>query len=219
MEHKGSRYLVFCRGLSSLVCAACSVIICVLGLVSAYAVYDGLLANREPAELDELRAQLGEESSFSWAAGMVAWLRIDGTHIDHPVMQARDNKWYLTRDYLGRDAVSGSVFLDYRNSADFGDGLSIIYGHRMNGDLMFSDIAKFADSGFFLSHRSGRLITPVSDVPLIAIEHRVLSAEDDAYRGLSKENLGLGDGRYLLLSTCNRSGRMKRDVLVMKIVQ
>ena len=148
---------------------------------------------------------------------MVAWLRIDGTHIDYPVMQANDNEWYLTRDYLGRNAVSGSVFLDFRNSADFDDGLSIVYGHRMNGDLMFSDVAKFADSGFFLSHRSGRLITPVSDVPLTAIEHRVLSAEDDAYRGLSKESLGLGDGRYLLLSTCNRSGRMKRDVLVMEI--
>ena len=217
MEYKGSRYLAFCHGMSSLVCAVCLVILCVLGLVSAYAVYDGLLANREPAELDELRAQLGEESSFSWAAGMVAWIRIDGTHIDYPVMQARDNKWYLTRDYLGRDAVSGSVFLDYRNSADFGDGLSIVYGHRMNGDLMFSDVAKFAGTEYFLAHRSGRLITSTGEYELMATGHRVLSAEDVVYKSLSKEGLGLGDGRYLLLSTCNRSGRMKRDVLIMEI--
>jgi len=194
------------------------VILFAICALASYAIYDGVNAGREPNEIAELREQVAEDvESFEWREGMVAWLRIDGTHIDYPVMQGDDNKWYLTHDYLGRYAASGSAFLDYRNRADFGDSVSVIYGHRMNSDLMFSDVAKYADGEFFAAHQSGRLFVRGGGYELSAVEYRVLSVEDGIYSRLDGSSLGLGDGKYIILSTCDRATRAKRDVLVLRV--
>lgn len=218
MEYKSARYIVFCRVLGFLIKTACYIAILALTALSTYTFYDGIVVNREPDGIHQLRGQISDSAeAFVWPDEMVAWLKIDGTHIDYPVMQGGDNKWYLTHDYLGREAMSGSVFLDYRNRQDFSDDLSIIYGHRMNNDLMFSDVAKFADAEYFEEHRNGLLKTPNGEYELRVVAHNILSAEDNAYEEVSGASLGLGSGKYLLLSTCNRSGRMKRDVLIMEI--
>lgn len=217
MEYTSPRYLVVLRGVSFMLDAVEIVILFAICALASYAIYDGVNAGREPNEIAELREQVAEDvESFEWREGMVAWLRIDGTHIDYPVMQGDDNQWYLTHDYLGRYAASGSVFLDYRNRADFGDYVSIIYGHRMNGDLMFSDVAKYADDEFFAAHQSGRLFVRGGGYELLAIEYRVLSVEDGIYSRLDGSSLGLGDDKYIILSTCDRAARAKRDILVLR---
>lgn len=43
---------------------------------------------------------------------MVAWLTIDDTKIDYPVMQGKDNTEYLNKDPYGDYALAGSIFLD-----------------------------------------------------------------------------------------------------------
>ena len=218
MEYTSPRYLVVLRGVSFMLDAVEIVILFAICALASYAIYDGVNAGREPNEIAELREQVAEDvESFEWREGMVAWLRIDGTHIDYPVMQGDDNKWYLTHDYLGRYAASGSVFLDYRNRADFGDYVSIIYGHRMNGDLMFSDVAKYADGEFFAAHQSGRLFVRGGGYELLAIEYRVLSVEDGIYSRLDGSSLGFGDDKYIILSTCDRAARAKRDILVLRV--
>ena len=50
---------------------------------------------------------------------MVAWITVDGTNIDYPVMQGKTNSEYLNIDPYGEYSLSGSIFLDSRNSADF----------------------------------------------------------------------------------------------------
>ena len=52
---------------------------------------------------------------------MVAWLTIDGTNIDYPVMQGSDNSRFLNIDPFGEYSLSGSIFLDSRNAPDFSD--------------------------------------------------------------------------------------------------
>ena len=47
---------------------------------------------------------------------IVAWLSLDGTNIDFPVVQGNDNLTYLNKDIYGDFALSGSVFLDYSNA-------------------------------------------------------------------------------------------------------
>ena len=218
MGYKSSRYLALCRAFSSFVSAICFIILFAFTALSIYAFYDGLAVNREPEEMNELRKEISDgAAAFSWFEGMVGWLKIDGTHIDYPVMQGGDNKWYLSHDYLGREAMSGSAFLDYRNNSDFRDDLSVIYGHRMNGDLMFSDVAKFADADYFAEHQDGSLKTPNGEYVLRVVAHSILSAEEKVYDEMNVESLGLKPGKFLLLSTCNRSGRTKRDVLIVEM--
>ena len=48
-----------------------------------------------------------------------AWLTVDGTKIDYPVVQGETNLEYINQDIYGEFALSGSIFLDKDNSPDF----------------------------------------------------------------------------------------------------
>lgn len=90
--------------------------------------------------------------------GMTAWLTVDDTSIDEPVMQGADNTEYLKKDCYGKYSVSGSLFLDSRNSADYTDPYSVIYGHHMRGGAMFGNLSKFLDQDYLETHTSGTLV-------------------------------------------------------------
>jgi sortase B len=89
-----------------------------------------------------------------------AWLTIDDTHIDYPVVQGQSNVDYLNQDVDGSFSLSGSIFLDYQNDNDFSDSYSLIYGHHMDGEVMFGEIPYFLESNYFDSHTSGIVFTP-----------------------------------------------------------
>ncbi len=217
MDYANQKYLMMCRGVGFALELACFTVLLALSLLAAYALYDGATANREAEGVVEMRQQIVDNAAdFKWREGMVAWLSLEGTHIDYPVMQAQDNKWYLSHDYTGRPATIGSVFLDYRNKETFEDEISLIYGHRANNDLMFTDIAKYADREFFLKHRFGRLKTREREFELEAVEYLEVSVKDRLYSELAGDSLGLGSGRLIVLSTCSRKDRRKRDVLILR---
>ena len=89
---------------------------------------------------------------------MVGWLTVDGTSIDYPVMQGGNNLTFLNRNPYGEFSLSGSIFLDSRNSPDFSDEYSIIYGHHMAYGKLFGALDAFLDETYASSHRSGTLL-------------------------------------------------------------
>ena len=89
----------------------------------------------------------------------VAWLTIDGTPINYPVMQGRNNDEYINKDPFGNFSLSGSIFLDSRNSSDFSDPYSLLYGHHMDHGAMFGALDSFIEKSFFDQHRTGTLTT------------------------------------------------------------
>lgn len=89
-----------------------------------------------------------------------AWLTVDGTNIDYPVLQGKNNSEYLNHDIYGKYSLGGSVFLDCRNSRDFTDHYSLVYGHHMDGGAMFGDITEFEDETYFNGHQTGWLFVP-----------------------------------------------------------
>jgi sortase B len=90
---------------------------------------------------DELQAQ---------NADMVAWIKIEGTRIDYPVMHTpNDSQYYIKRDFNKDYSASGTPFVDYRNTfAPRSDNI-IIYGHHMNNGSMFSDLLKYENVSYF----------------------------------------------------------------------
>ena len=89
---------------------------------------------------------------------MVAWLTIDDTNIDYPVMQGSDNTKYLNLNPYGEYSLSGSIFLDSRNNKDFTDEYSILYGHHMEYGNMFGALDDFLDNSYLKKHSHGTLI-------------------------------------------------------------
>ncbi len=88
---------------------------------------------------------------------VVAWLSINATNIDYPLVQGANNSAYLNKSVSGEFSLSGALFLDYRNAPDFSDPLSIVYGHNMTGDMMFGGIDNYADPDYFNRHLKGTL--------------------------------------------------------------
>jgi sortase B len=89
-----------------------------------------------------------------------AWLTVDGTNIDYPVVRGETNLDYINMDVYGEFSLSGSIFLDCRNERDFSDYYSVIYGHHMAGDVMFGEIPYFLKTGYFQKHTTGTLFLP-----------------------------------------------------------
>lgn len=113
---------------------------------------------------------------------IAGWIRMDGTHINHPVLHGRDNFEYLSKNPDGEFYQGGSIFLDAGNAPDFSDKYIIIHGHHMARGAMFSDVAEYADREFFEEHLQGELITPGGVYQLTAAGFKTVNAyEGDLY--------------------------------------
>ena len=88
------------------------------------------------------------------------WIRLEGTRVDYPVMQSKDNDFYLSRAVNGTWNKVGTPFMDFRNSGDFSDRLTVIYGHYMGDGSMFTDIHNYKSQKFYDEHPYIDLYTP-----------------------------------------------------------
>ena len=119
---------------------------------------DETLLHFKPTEAGDNTAGFSDLAALS--PDVRAWLTLDDTHIDYPVVQGEDNVKYVNTDVYGNFSLSGSIFLDYRNAADFSDAYCLLYGHHMDGDVMFGELARFLEADYFTSHPTGTLYLP-----------------------------------------------------------
>ena len=67
------------------------------------------------------------------------WIKIDGLNIEYPIVQGKDNDYYLKRDVYGKWTDYGVPFFDYRMS-NFKtlSRNTVVYGHNLRyDDLIF----------------------------------------------------------------------------------
>ena len=89
----------------------------------------------------------------------VGWLRIEGTAINYPVMQSKDDpEFYLHHAVSGEYSYPGVPFLDARCEIGVSNNL-IIYGHNMKNGTMFHDLRYYASKDFWQGHRRISLAT------------------------------------------------------------
>lgn len=74
---------------------------------------------------------------------IVGWLKVNDTNIDYPVVQAKDNEYYLTNNFKKEKDNSGWIFMDYRADSMFLSDNTIIFGHNMYySGVMFGTLYK-----------------------------------------------------------------------------
>lgn len=142
-------------------------------LYSGYALWDNnrvyaeavnvqaeMLALKPILETDEEDASPGFTELLSINSDVCAWIEVNNTKIDFPVLQGESNLSYINRDIYGNFALAGSIFLDSRNHRDFSDPFSLLYGHHMAKSNMFGDLDLFLDKDFYEQNRSGTLLLP-----------------------------------------------------------
>lgn len=79
----------------------------------------------------------------------VAYIKVNGTTINYPVVQSKDNEYYLKHSFDKSYNEAGWIFLDYRNDITTLNKNNIIYGHNMLNHTMFSTLTKMLDKEFF----------------------------------------------------------------------
>ena len=128
-----------------------------------YAIWDSrqIYSGADAALYETYKPQSTDTESFEELQKInpevIGWLTVYGTSIDYPLVQSDDNQKYVNVNAKGEYALSGSLFLDYRNKADFSDFCNIIYGHHMEKKSMFGEVEEFKEQDFFDSHRYGFL--------------------------------------------------------------
>ncbi|WP_157869558.1 class B sortase [Paucilactobacillus hokkaidonensis] len=89
-----------------------------------------------------------------------AWVYVPGTKINYAILQSKDNKFYLHHDEHNKSSISGQIFMDYRNHANFSSKNTFIYGHNMYDKTRFSDLSKYFSSSFLNAHKHVYIYTP-----------------------------------------------------------
>lgn len=115
-----------------------------------YKASDSSLQTYKPKENEVLMPELDNN---------VAWISLDDSDVDFPVMQGLTNEDYLSIDPYGNYSLAGSIFLDARNNDDFSDDYNLLYGHHMENYGMFGALDKWLDEDYFNSHLTGTLTT------------------------------------------------------------
>lgn len=181
------------KAADSLVSAAVILFLAVAGLYSAYALWDNaqvyaavdnvqseLLALKPTAEAVEEDGGASFEELLAINPDVCAWLTLDGTQIDYPVLQGEDNLTYVNTDVYGDFALAGSIFLDSRCDRTFHEKYALLYGHHMDNSKMFGDLDLYEDQAFFEENISGMLILPDRAYELETFAFLKVPASEDA---------------------------------------
>ena len=165
---------------------------------------------------------------------MVGWITIDDTNIDYPVMQGKDNSYFLNTDPFGNYSLSGSIFLDSRCSPDFSDRFSVIYGHHMDYGKMFGSLDDFLNEPYMKSHRTGTLMTGRNADKVYKLEvfasMKVSSTEKTVFdmdsariaafiRNSADVQIADKDKRIVALATCSDANTLTKTVVFCYIVE
>lgn len=167
---------------------------------------------------------------------ITGWLYFDNAEISYPVMQGKDNSFYLTHLPDGTENSSGSIFADYRNGNMGEDDNFIIYGHNMKNDTMFGLLDEYGNQQYYEKHPcfyyltkdkaykadiiAGCVVSSTSDIYKTNFEEKKLSqivkelVENSTFK--SDVNYKKGD-RLITLSTCSATEEL-RYVLVAVIL-
>jgi sortase B len=231
------------RLINKLVNLAVLVAILLPAALSCYALWDSndVVKNAESEQYEKYKPQedaLSFDELCELNPDVVGWLTIYGTYIDYPLVQGEDNEVYISRNPLGEYSLTGSLFLDYRNSRDFSDFNTIIYGHNMSPPIMFGTIRDFKEEDYFESHKYGEVYfggrswgleifaivgadsydTKIYAPGVQGEENKTAYLENLLANAVYKRDVGVtAADKILVLSTCSNVGTNARDLLIARV--
>lgn len=158
-----------------------------------------------------------------------AYMSVPNTNIDLPILfNAEQDNYYLVHDIDGNSTIVGAIYSQSMNTQDFTDPVTVLYGHTLINDTMFSQLHKFEDPEFFEANPYFNVYLPneiLTYEVLSAFEYdnrhimntydftntdqqqeffNAVQGSGDFTKGLFRETtpLQVGEDNILVLSTC-----------------
>ena len=102
--------------------------------------------------------RLQEENS-----DIVGWLEIPNTTINYPVLQGKDNEYYMYHNYKKQKSKNGSIFLTKDYDWSIPSSNLLIYGHNLQDGTMFQELLRYKKEEFYKQHPIIRFTTEKED--------------------------------------------------------
>ncbi len=173
------------------------------------------------------------------------YLEIPGSVISQPIVQhPSDDAYYLTHSPYKQKRQSGAVFTEKTyNTKTFDDPVTILYGHRMRTQVMFSTLqALYSDKKSFEAHREIIIYTPdrtlryevfaavpydnrhilyhydFSRASSSSLFFKSIRAVHEIGANFAEDTSVTTEDKVLILSTCLRGNNDRRYLVLAKLV-
>ncbi len=151
------------------------ILICVIGFITTLFIIlrdhqSFQLADQNYQEIRDLRIISNQNDSIGNTSidfeslskinpDIIGWIGFEGLEIDYPVVQTKDNEFYLNHLFSLEKNKLGAIFVDYRNKSDLSDRNTIIYGHNMKNGSMFSSLTNYKSQDYYDANPDILLVT------------------------------------------------------------
>lgn len=147
-------------------------IVCIL--ISAFFIFNKYKSKNENNEVQELftdPTETNENDEINKVKELqqsnpdiIGWLEIENTNISYPVLQGKDNDYYMTHNYKKEYSKEGSLFLDKDYDWSIPSTNLLIYGHNnRDSNEMFSGLMNYKEESYYKDHKIIRLTTDKED--------------------------------------------------------
>lgn len=189
-------------------------------------------------EYDEFKIYIDDLKEMNDDA--VGWIKINNTKIDYPIVQTDNNYYYLKRDFNKSNNNAGTIFMDYRNSANDLDKNTVIYGHARKNETMFGSLKNTLKKEWYENKSNHTFYTLIGNEKFIWEVFSVYKIKAEDYyirtkfneeeftdflitisnRSLYNFNIELNEKDYILtLSTCADTEGINRIVVHSKLIE
>lgn len=145
-------------------------------IISSYFLYKNLKEDKKQEDIFEEIKEVAEENSISenneeqqhdidmtklynTNSDIVAWIRIENTNIDYPVMQTKNNpNYYLRKNFYKQYSYLGTPYLAESCDINASDNF-IIYGHHINNSKMFGELENYRKKEYYNKHKFIKFFT------------------------------------------------------------
>lgn len=91
---------------------------------------------------------------------IIGWICFENMGISYPIVQGKDNEYYLNHTFYREEGKCGCIFMETENSADFSDDNSFLYGHNMKDKSMFAKLNEFQKKETYQKNPAFYIYTP-----------------------------------------------------------
>lgn len=109
-------------------------------------VFSSLVGTKNTTDADIKDMPVNYDNAKKINHDTIGWIVIDGTNINYPIMHG-SNSYYLNRSWDKKRSRDGSIFLE-ESQAGF-QPVTLIHGHNMLNNKMFSQLERFKSKDFF----------------------------------------------------------------------
>ena len=116
---------------------------------------------------DVVKIEENKEIEINWEElerinkDIIGWIKIEGTNINYPILKDNACLKYLKHSFNGKYNINGSIFT--LNNEPFEEVETIVYGHNMKSNVMFSELDQYMKKDFLKKHSTFKVYTKTSN--------------------------------------------------------